>query len=63
MGIVYLPLLFRPNRKSYSRSELEAMITQLTTGDFRIEEDAVYQDFIVYGRKLTEGGKSSASRR
>jgi len=23
-GIVYLPLLFRPKRKSYSRSELEA---------------------------------------
>jgi len=63
MGIVYLPLLFRPNRKSYSRSELEAMITQLTTGDFQIEEEAVYQDFIVYGRKLTEGGKSNASRR
>jgi len=51
VGIVYLPLLFRPKRKSYSRSELEALITQLTTGDFQIEEDAVYQDFIVYGEK------------
>ena len=51
VGIVYLPLLFRPKRKSYSRNELEAMITQLTTGDFQIEEDPVYQDFIVYGRK------------
>lgn len=51
VGIVYLPLLFRPKRKSYLRSELEAMITQLATGDFQIEEDPVYQDFIVYGRK------------
>jgi len=51
VGIVYLPLLFRPKRKSYSRSELEAMITQLTTGDCQIEEDTVYQDFIVYGEK------------
>jgi len=51
VGIVYLPLLFRPKRKSYSRSELETMITRLTIGDFQIEEDTVYQDFIVYGRK------------
>ena len=50
-GIVYLPLLFRPKRKSYSRSELEAMISRLTAGDFQIEEDSVYQDFIVYGKK------------
>lgn len=56
VGTVYLPLLVRPKRKSYSRSELEAMITQLATGDFQIEEDSVYQDFIVYGRKLTKGG-------
>ncbi len=51
MGIVYLPLLFRPKRKSYSRSKLEAMLTQSTTGDCQIEEDTVYQDFIVYGKK------------
>jgi len=51
VGIVYLPLLFRPKRRSYLRSELEAMFSKLTTGDFQIEEDPVYQDFIVYGRK------------
>jgi len=51
MGIGYLPLLFRPQRKSYSRSQLEAMITQLTAGAFHIEEDSVYQDFIVHGQK------------
>jgi SAM-dependent methyltransferase len=51
VGIVYLPFLFWPKRKPYSRSELESMITRLTTGDFQIEEDPIYQDFIVYGRK------------
>ena len=51
VGIVYLPLLCRPKRKSYSRSELEAMLPQSTTGDYQIEEDTVYQDFIVYGEK------------
>lgn len=51
VSVVYLPLLFRSKRKSYSSSELEAMITQFTTGDFKIEEDPLYQDFIVFGRK------------
>lgn len=51
VGIIYLPLLFRPKQKSYSCHELEAIISKLTNRDFQIEEDAVYQDFIVYGRK------------
>ena len=51
VGIVYLPLLFRPKKRSYSCSQLEAIITESTTGDFQIEEDTVYQDFIVYGKK------------
>lgn len=50
-GTVYLPLLLRPKKRSYQRHELEAIITELATGDFQIEEDIVYQDFIVYGRK------------
>ena len=50
-GIVYLPLLFRPKRKSYSHSELEAMLTRSTAGDCQMEEDTVYQDFIVCGEK------------
>ena len=48
---VYLPLLLRPKQRTYSYRELKAMFTELTTGDFQIEEDPVYQDFIVYGRK------------
>jgi len=50
-GIVYLPLLLRPKKRDYSLQDLEAMVTQFTTGDFHIEEDSVYQDFILYGRK------------
>ncbi len=51
VGVLYLPLLLRANKKTYSCHELEAMFTELTARDFQIEEDAVYQDFIVYGRK------------
>jgi ubiquinone/menaquinone biosynthesis C-methylase UbiE len=61
MGFVYLPLVFRPKKKFYLRRELEAMITGLTTGHFQIEEDSIYQDFIVYGRKSIKGGGSGAS--
>jgi len=61
MGFVYLPLVFRLKKKFYLRRELEAMITGLTTGHFRIEEDSIYQDFIVYGRKSIKGGESDAS--
>lgn len=50
-GIVYLPFLFRPGRKSYSRRDLEAMFAKLTDGYFGIEEYPVYNDFIIYGRK------------
>lgn len=51
VGIVYLPLLFRPKKRFYSRRELEAIFSGLTGGDFQIEEYPMYQDFIVYGRK------------
>jgi hypothetical protein len=51
VGLVYLPLLIRPNRIAYSQSEVETMITQLTDGDIQIETDPLYQDFIVYGKK------------
>lgn len=51
VGIVYLPLLFRPKRKSYSRSELEAMLPRSIAGDCQIEKDTVYGDYIVCGEK------------
>jgi len=50
-GTIYLPLFLRPKKKAYSPNELQMMITRLTAGDLQIEEDPVYQDYIVYGRK------------
>ena len=50
-AIVYIPLLFRPKRRPYSRRELEATFSELASADFQIEDYPVYQDFIVYGRK------------
>jgi ubiquinone/menaquinone biosynthesis C-methylase UbiE len=50
-GIVYLPLLFRPKRRAYSRRELESVFSILTEGNFGIEEYPVYSDLIIYGRK------------
>ena len=50
-GVIYLPLVFRPKRKSYSRNQLKAVVSQFNTVDLQIEEDTVYQDFIVHGRK------------
>ena len=55
-SIVYLPLLLRQKQRAYCRNELEDMIAQSTVADIRIEEDPVYRDFIVYGRKLKRGG-------
>jgi len=51
VGAVYLPLLLRPKKRFYLRHKLEAMIAGFAIEDFQIEEDAIYQDFIVYGRK------------
>jgi ubiquinone/menaquinone biosynthesis C-methylase UbiE len=51
VGIVYLPLFLRRKKKTYSRQELETIITGLTSREFQIEQDSVYQDFVVYGRK------------
>jgi len=51
MGIVYLPLFLRPRKRLYSRGELQAMFARLIARHFQIEEDPVYHDFIVYGRK------------
>ncbi len=50
VGCVYLPLLLRPKKRFYSRHELESILFKLAD-DFKIEEEPVYQDFIVYGIK------------
>jgi len=49
-GFVYLPLL-RPRKRLCTRVEVEMIIAQLVAGSFWIEEDSIYQDFIVHGQK------------
>lgn len=51
VGVVYLPLLFRPRRRPYALHQVKAMVGGFTDGDFEIEADALYRDFIVCGRK------------
>jgi len=48
---VYLPLLFRPNKRPVSREELYALIGGLAASDLEAEEDLVYRDFIVCGTR------------
>jgi len=50
-GIICLPMLLRPEKRFYSQRELEAIITALEVGDYLIEEDRLYNDFIIYGSK------------
>jgi ubiquinone/menaquinone biosynthesis C-methylase UbiE len=52
VGIVYLPLMIRPGKKSYTRSELEVITASLGVNEYNIEEDMVYNDFIVSGKKM-----------
>ena len=51
LGLIYLPFLFRPRRKSYSRGQVEEMISKLANTDLHIEEDFIYQALIVCGTK------------
>lgn len=50
-GIVYLPLLARGNHRSYASAELETLFASLNLQEFHLEEDTVYQDLVVHGRK------------
>lgn len=59
-GLVYLPLLARPNRSFYSGHDLQEMIGRLAGGDFQIEEYSSYQDLIAFGKRLNGGGKPDA---
>lgn len=50
-AIVYLPLLLRPSDGICSYSEIENLIQGLHCKYHRIENDAIYHDFVVYGVK------------
>jgi ubiquinone/menaquinone biosynthesis C-methylase UbiE len=51
LGLVYIPLLMRPNKKAYSREELSALFAAFPAAGIETEEDPVYQDFIISGKK------------
>ncbi|MFW6055693.1 MAG: class I SAM-dependent methyltransferase [Chloroflexota bacterium] len=57
-GFIYLPLMLRPHRRSYSRNELEKLLHSLGGRVSAVDDDPIYHDHIVSGRKLT-GGTSS----
>ncbi len=50
-AIVYLPLLARSGKKSCTREELVSLMTRLMVKEYSVEEEPVYQDFVVHGRK------------
>ena len=60
LGLIYLPLLLRPKRKSYSRSEPEQMLAKLGAVGLQIEEDSVYQALVVHGTKSGKRRKADA---
>lgn len=57
MGMVYLPILLRPNSKTYSAQALRDLISGFTS-QFRIEEYPEYCDFIAHGSKSIPWGGS-----
>ncbi len=61
VGVLYVPLVFRPKKRFYSRTELTSMLAELAVGDLQIDEEPVYQDFIVSGTKRTAGGDLHAT--
>ncbi|MFH1140215.1 MAG: class I SAM-dependent methyltransferase [Chloroflexota bacterium] len=52
-AVAYAPLALsvKPQRLIYSRPELERLMASLEISDYEIEEDDVYRDFIVWGRR------------
>lgn len=51
VGLVCIPMMFRPGKRYYSREELGAMITALNPSSFEMEEEPLYHDFVISGRK------------
>ena len=51
LGLLYVPLLLRPNKKFYTREELLILYAPFPGTGIEVEEDPVYRDFIINGRK------------
>ncbi len=53
-AIVYLPFIFRKERRQYAGDEIGSMFTvatKSTNGQFRIEEFPAYCDYVIHGSK------------
>ncbi|MSQ22845.1 MAG: class I SAM-dependent methyltransferase [Dehalococcoidia bacterium] len=46
-----LALSVKPQRQIYSRPALERLMASLEISDYELEEDDIYRDFIVWGRR------------
>lgn len=50
---VYFPFLFRKERRFYQKAEVAKLFSRLNKDNFKIEDFPRYNDFIVYGTKIT----------
>lgn len=48
---IYIPFLFRKERRYYKRTDVEDLFSKLAINNFKIDDFPVYNDFIVYGTK------------
>ncbi len=51
LGLLYLPLMLRNARRSFTREQIQEMFSRLPVSWLAVEEEKTYQDFIVSGRK------------
>jgi len=51
LGLLYLPLLARPQRRSFSQKQIEGLFAALPVDHLVIQAERVYQDFIVSGTR------------
>ncbi len=51
VGLLYLPLLFRPRRKAYTRQQAISLFDGHDVERLEIEEERTYQDLILAGAK------------
>jgi len=49
--IVYLPFLFRKERREYTKQDIDGIFAPLSPERSRVEEYAIYNDYIVCGEK------------
>jgi ubiquinone/menaquinone biosynthesis C-methylase UbiE len=55
LGLLYIPLLLRPNKKFHTHEELLTLFSAFPGAGIEVEEDPVYRDFIISGKKINIG--------